>query len=74
MEINIKKIGKLAGAVCVATGVVAVSALVASGAAVSAITEGFKAAGSTVKKIMNEQNQDEEIVVERAPAEAVENN
>lgn len=72
MEINMKKIGKLAGAVCVATGVVAVSALVASGAAVSAVAEGLKAAGSTVKKIMNEQ--DEEIVVEHTPAEAVENN
>ena len=69
MKINIKKIGKIAGAACVATGVVAVSALVASGAAVGAVAEGFKSARSTIKSILNGQKQ----VEVEAAAETAEN-
>ena len=61
MEVNRKKIGKLAGAACMATGIVAVTALVASGAALSGVAEGFKWAGSTIKKVWNEQ-QDVEVI------------
>lgn len=78
MELNMKKIGKIAGAACVATGVVAVSALVASGAAVGAIVEGFKSASSAMKNSLIEQKQDENTVVEQSPvvpaAESVEEN
>lgn len=47
---------KVAGAFAVATGVVTVSAVVASGAAVGAIVEGFKAAGGAVKSVLNEED------------------
>lgn len=47
-----KKALKVTGAVATATGVVALSALVASGAAVGAVVEGFKAAGDTFKDVM----------------------
>lgn len=46
---------KVAGAFMVATGVVAVSAVVASGAAIGAMVEGFKAAGGAVKSVLNEE-------------------
>ena len=52
MEIDVAKITKtslkVAGAACVATGVVVVSAVVASGAAVGSIAEGFKQAKKAV--------------------------
>ncbi|MCM1182597.1 MAG: hypothetical protein NC337_04395 [Roseburia sp.] len=47
-----KKAAKLLGAACLATGVVALSAVVASGAAVGAVVEGFKSAKSTMRKIL----------------------
>lgn len=47
---------KVAGAFAVVTGVVAVSAVVASGAAVGAMVEGFKAAGGAVKSVLNEED------------------
>lgn len=54
-----KKTLKVAG-VCVAvTGVVALSAVVASGAAVGAIVEGFKSAGNIVKKTVVESKESE---------------
>ena len=52
---NRKKIAKCAGAACAATGVVALSSLVASGAAVGAVVEGFKSAGSIMKRILEEE-------------------
>lgn len=55
MENETKKICKIAGAACAATSIIAVSALVASGAAVGALAEGFKAAGNAMKKILEEQ-------------------
>lgn len=64
MEINMKKICKVAGATCAATGVVAVSALVASGAAVGAVAAGFKAAGNTMKDILKEHESDSTEMVE----------
>lgn len=57
-----KKILKVAG-VCVAvTGVVALSAVVASGAAVGAIVEGFKSAGNIVKKTVEESKESEKTI------------
>ena len=67
MKINVKKIGKITGAACAATGVVAVSALVASGAAIGAVAEGFKAAGNTMKKILADQERESENVVDSDP-------
>ena len=73
MKISVKKTAKVAGAVCAATGIVALSALVASGAAVGAVVEGFKSAKDTMKKmladekgkeILDEQQQSEESSVE----------
>ena len=50
-----KKIAKCAGAACAATGVVALSSLVASGAAVVAVVEGFKSAGSIMKRMLEDE-------------------
>ena len=61
-----KKTGKVLGAVAAATGIVALGAVVASGAAVGAMVEGFKAAGKTVKKALDEQD------IELTEAEVVE--
>lgn len=61
-----KKTGKVLGAVAAATGIVAIGAVVASGAAVGAMVEGFKAAGKTVKKALDEQD------IELTEAEVVE--
>ena len=49
-----KKTAKYAGAFAVGTGVFALSALVASGAAVGAVAEGFKAAGNAAKRVLDE--------------------
>jgi len=61
-----KKTGKVLGAVAAATGIVAIGAVVASGAAVGAMVEGFKAAGKAVKKALDEQD------IELPDAEVVE--
>lgn len=63
-----KKALKLTSAAAAATGVVALSALVASGAAVGAVVEGFKAAGTTFKDVMKK----EEAKAESAEAVEVE--
>ena len=66
----VKKSLKVAGAFAAATGVVALSALVASGAAVGAIAEGFKEAGKVVKKSLDKTEQEkknEEIKAEEQP-------
>ena len=55
----VKKSLKVAGAFAAATGVVAISALVASGAAVGAVAEGFKEAGKVVKKSLEKAEKKE---------------
>lgn len=55
MKISVKKTAKVAGAVCAATGIVALSALVASGAAVGAVVEGFKSAKDAMKKMLADE-------------------
>lgn len=52
IQITGKKAAKVLGAACLATGVVALSAVLASGAAVAAVAEGFRSAKDTVQKIM----------------------
>lgn len=54
MKINGKKLLKVTGAFCAATGVVALSGLVASGAAVGAVVEGFKSAKDTMVRVLSE--------------------
>ena len=57
-----KKALKITGAAAAATGVVALSALVASGAAVGAVVEGFKAAGTTFKDVMKKEESKSETI------------
>ena len=66
-----KKAFKIADATCAATGVVAISALVASGAAVGAMVEGFKSAKGTMKRIL-EESEKEEIIVPKTDIDASE--
>lgn len=72
MNKYVEKSLKITGAFCAATGVVALSALVASGAAVGAVVEGFKTAGKTMKKVLEEDAQanDCEVSKEEEPAGA----
>ena len=63
----VKKTVKVGAAVCVAAGAVA---LMTSGAALKALTEGAKYLKNTVKKIVDEEP-GVEAVVEEAPAEDV---
>lgn len=67
MENDTKKIGKttlkVAGAACVATGLVAAGAVIASAAAVGSIAEGFVMAKKAVKDIF-EKTEDADIVSE----------
>lgn len=55
MKTDVKKMGKttlkVVGAACAATGVVVVSAVIASGAAVSSIARGFTAAKKVITNI-----------------------
>lgn len=63
---------KVAGALTVATGVVAVGAVVASGAALGAMVEGFKAAGDAVKSILTEEEKKkQEAVIEPEATDVV---
>lgn len=68
----VKKSLKVAGAFAAATGVVAISALVASGAAVGAIAEGFKEAGKVVKKSLEKEKKTEDTIAEEMDQETVE--
>lgn len=70
MNKYVEKSLKVTGAVCVATGVVAMSALVASGAAVGAVMEGFKAAGNTMKKMLAEETRENACEESMAEAQA----
>lgn len=49
VQISGKGIAKVVGVTCLATGVIALSALVASGAAVRGVVEGLKTAKRMVK-------------------------
>ena len=76
---NIKKIAKIAGAACAATGIVALGSVVASGAALLAVKEGFVAAKDafekTVKTALAEEDEttgQEPIAEQPAEAEAAE--
>ena len=55
MEFNLKQIGKVAGAAFAGATLVAASAFVASGAALGAVTEGFKVAKDAVKEILSDE-------------------
>ncbi len=66
MKISAKKVTKVAGAACAATGIVTLSALTASGAAVRAVVEGFKTASNTMKKILTDETK-KEILIEVQP-------
>lgn len=66
VKITGKQVMKAAGAVCLATGVVAFSAVVASGAAIGAVAEGFKSAKNTMQNILKK---DEAVVADEAVAE-----
>ena len=67
VQITGKKVVKVLGAVCLATGVVALSSVVASGAAVGAVVEGFRSAKNTMQKILKN---DENVVVDGAAEES----
>lgn len=62
----VKKTAKIAGVTCIATGAVA---LMTTGAALKALTEGAKYLKDTVKKILDEEPKAEEVIVD-AVAEA----
>ena len=63
----VKKTAKIGAVTCVAAGAVA---LMTTGAALKALTEGAKYLKDTVKKIVGEEP-DVDVVVEEAPAEVV---
>ena len=65
MKVNVKSAAKVAGATWAATGIVALSALVASGAAVGAIIEGFISAKNTMKKLLADETGKEILVDEQ---------
>lgn len=73
VQINGKKVMKVIGAACLATGVVALSAVIASGAAVGAVAGGFKAAKSTMQKILKKEESEAVNDVLAASAEETEN-
>ena len=52
MKTSVKKTIKFATGVCAALGIVTLGAVVASGTAVKAVAEGFKAGAATMKKTM----------------------
>lgn len=57
MQISIEKAAKIAGAACAAAGIVALSGLVASGAAAGAVVKGFQATEETMKRITEDDPQ-----------------
>lgn len=70
MKKMVKNVAKFTTVTCVATGVVA---LVASGVAVGAVAEGFKAAKNIMKKTFAEKQQEEDASEEvQKEAEVVE--
>ena len=62
----VKKTAKIAGVTCIAAGAVA---LMTTGAALKALTEGAKYLKDTVKKIIDEEPKEEAIVQQAAVVE-----
>lgn len=71
VKVVAKKTLKYAGALAVGAGVVAVSALVASGAAVGAVAEGFKSAQKAAKKVLKEDENTEVVETEEVSEEEI---
>ena len=67
-----KRVLKIAGAACFATGVVVISAVVASGAAVGAVAEGFRSARNTMRRILKDEAADSGMEEKAAEVEAAE--
>lgn len=67
-----KKSISLVGALISATGIVALGSLVASGAALGALSEGFRTAGNVVKDAWKQQTAQPEDHVETAEKEIAE--
>lgn len=64
VEITGKKAVKVLGAACLATGVVALSAVIASGAAVGAVAEGFRSAKNIARKVWKKEETIEDKSIE----------
>lgn len=59
IQISGKSIAKVVGAACLATGVIALGALVASTAAVGAVAGSFKSAGNIVKEVLKKEEKED---------------
>jgi len=68
IQITGKKAVKFLGAACLATGVVVLSAVAASGAAVGAVVQGFRSAKDTMRKILKS---DDAVAAEEVLAEGI---
>ena len=64
VEITGKKAVKVLGVACLATGVVALSAVIASGAAVGAVAEGFRSAKNIARKVWKKEETIEDSAIE----------
>lgn len=64
VEITGKKAAKVLGIACLATGVVALSAVIASGAAVGAVAEGFRSAKNIARKVWKKEETIEDNAIE----------
>lgn len=64
VEITGKKAAKVLGIACLATGVVALSAVIASGAAVGAVAEGFRSAKNIARKVWKKEETIEDKAIE----------
>lgn len=69
VEITGKKAVKVLGIACLATGIVALSAVIASGAAVGAVAEGFRSAKNTARKVWKKEETIEDNAIEEKMAE-----
>lgn len=68
VEITGKKAVKVLGVACLATGVVALSAVIASGAAVGAVAEGFRSAKNIARKVWKKEETIEDKAIEEKVA------
>lgn len=64
VEITGKKAVKVLGVTCLATGAVALSAVIASGAAVGAVAEGFWSAKNIARKVWKKEETIEDKAIE----------
>lgn len=67
VQVHGKKVMKVLGTTCIAVGVVALGAVVASGAAVGTVAGGFKTAKDTMNKILKKE---ESTAVDEVPTES----